>query len=85
MITKVKPLKFHNYDVPKVHVLLYDEKTLMGKPFQMTFCGKDAALWDRTNEKITCAVCKRLLSRERLFSPKARPSASQERGSEGEK
>lgn len=51
-IVKVKSRPWKRGGKVKVHIL--DSLT-----HEVTLCGRDATLWDNTNEKVTCLICKR--------------------------
>lgn len=62
MTHNVKPLPGYRKKV-KVHAIELEGIADNGNPYARTFCSRDAVDWNKTNEKLSCVVCLRRMSK----------------------
>jgi len=60
---RVKPRG--GYKKVKVHAIEFKGISKSRAPYAVTFCSNSAVDWDKTDEKVSCAVCLRLMKRGR--------------------
>lgn len=56
-VMNVKPLG--GYKKVKVHAIEFKGIANNGQLYEITYCSRNAVDWRKTNERITCAICRR--------------------------